>query len=48
MTTVEKDELLSYFKDFKIMFFSEEKYYKDTIDEKEKFWHVYTVIAQKQ
>ena len=48
MTTVEKDELLSYFSDFKIMFFSEEKYYKDTIDEKEKFWHVYTIIAQKQ
>ena len=46
--TVEKDKLLKYFSEFKIMYFSEEKYYKDTIGEKEKFWHVYTVIAQKQ
>ena len=48
MTTVKKKKLKNYFSILKIMFFSEEKYYKDTIDEKEKFWHVYTVIAQKQ
>ena len=25
-----------------------EKYYKDAIGRKNKFWHVYTIIAQKQ
>ena len=30
------------------MTITEEKYYKDTITEKDKFWHVYTIIAQKK
>ena len=47
-TVVEKDELLAFFKDFKIYYFSEEKYFKDGITKKNKFWHVYTVIAQKK
>lgn len=47
-TTVEKEELLSFFKDFKIHYFSEEKYFKDGLTKKNKFWHVYTVIAQKK
>jgi len=46
-TTIEKDELLSFFKDFKMYYFSEEKYYKDTARGINKFWHVYTVMAQK-
>lgn len=46
-TTVKKDELLDYFKGFKMFYFSEEKYYKKTADGINKFWHVYTVIAQK-
>ncbi|MBR3255598.1 MAG: class I SAM-dependent methyltransferase [Clostridia bacterium] len=46
-TTIERDDLLNYFKDFKIYYFSEEKYYKDTALGKNKFWHVYTVMAQK-
>ena len=46
-TTIEKDELLSYFKDFKMNYFSEEKYYKDTARGINKFWHVYTIMAQK-
>ena len=45
-TTVEKEELLKYFKNFKMYYFSEEKYYKETVLGKNKFWHVYTVIAQ--
>lgn len=45
--TVEKEKLLEYFKDFEMFYFSEEKYYRDTTDGKSKFWHVYTVIAQK-
>ncbi len=47
-TTVEKEKLLEYFKDFEMFYFSEEKYYKDTANGKSKFWHVYTVIAQKK
>lgn len=45
-TTVEKEELLSFFKEFKINYFSEEKYYKETALGKNKFWHIYTIIAQ--
>lgn len=45
-TTLEKEELLNYFSDFKIMYFSEEKYYQETITNKNKFWHVYTIMAQ--
>lgn len=47
-TTVEKEKILEYFKDFEMFYFSEEKYYKDTANGKSKFWHVYTVIAQKK
>ena len=46
-TTMEKEKLLDHFKAFNINYFSEEKYYKDTALGKNKFWHVYTVIAQK-
>ncbi len=47
-TTVEKDELLNYFSKFKILYFSEEKHYKDTLTKKNKFWHVYNIIAKKK
>ena len=47
-TTVERDELLAFFKDFKVCYFSEEKYFRDSFAKKDKFWHVYTVIAQKR
>ena len=46
-TTIEKDYLLNFFKDYKIKYFSEEKYYKDTVLGKKKFWHVYTIMAQR-
>ena len=46
-TTVYKEKLLEYFKDFEMVYFSEEKYFKDTANGKSKFWHVYTIIAQK-
>lgn len=46
-TTVEKERLLEYFKGYNILYFSEEKYYQDTARKKNKFWHVYTIIAQK-
>lgn len=47
-TTLKKEELLNYFDKYKITYFSEEKYYQDTITKKGKFWHVYTIIAQKK
>ena len=47
-TTGEKDELLNYFSKFKILYFSEEKYYKDSVARKNKFWHVYNIIAKKK
>ncbi len=48
-TTVNKEELLDYFKNFDIIYFSEEKYYKDgAISDKNKFWHVYTIMAQQR
>lgn len=46
-TTVEKERLLEYFKGYNILYFSEEKYYQDTARKKNKYWHVYTIIAQK-
>ena len=45
-TTIEKEKLLEYFKDFEINYYSEEKYYRNTALGKNKFWHVYTKIAQ--
>ena len=45
--TIEKEKLLDYFKNFDINYFSEEKYCKDTALGKNKFWHVYTIIAQE-
>lgn len=47
-TTVEKERLLEYFKDFNFFYFSEEKYYQDTARKKNKYWHVYSIIAQKK
>ena len=46
-TTIEKDELLKSFKNYEINYFSEEKYYKATALGKNKFWHIYTIMAQK-
>ena len=46
-TTIEKEKLLEFFKDFDINYFSEEKYYSKTALGENKFWHVYTIMAQK-
>lgn len=45
-STIEKDKLLELFKDFDLNYFSEEKYYSKTVLGKDKFWHVYTIMAQ--
>ena len=45
-STIEKEQLLELFKDFDLNYFSEEKYYSKTALGENKFWHVYTIIAQ--
>ena len=47
-TSVTREELLEYFIDYDIKYFSEEKYYKDSFQEKNKYWHMYTIIARKK
>lgn len=47
-STIEKVKLLEFFKEFDFNYFSEEKYYSKTALGENKFWHVYTVIAQKK
>lgn len=46
-TTIDKEILLEFFKEFKMFYFSEEKYYKNLALGGNKYWHVYTIIAQK-
>ena len=48
MTFLNKEELLNYFNDFKIMYFAEKKYIKDTVLGKTKNWHVFEIIAMKE
>lgn len=45
-STIEREQLLELFKDFDLNYFSEEKYYGKTALEENKFWHVYTIMAQ--
>lgn len=46
-TFIDKEQLDIIFKDFKIVFFKEEKFYKKTVKGKMKFWHIYQIIARK-
>ena len=47
-TFLNKEELLYHFKDFKIMYFAEKKYIKNTVLGKTKNWHVFEIIAMKE
>ena len=47
MTFFTKDDLLSYFKDFEILYFAEKKYIKDSVSDKNKKWHVFEIYAKK-
>lgn len=47
-TTVNKEDLMNYFKNYEILYFSEEKYYRDSVSIKNKYWHVYTIMAQRK
>lgn len=46
-TFVSKEQLLNYFKDFEVMYYAEKKYIKDSIEEKNKHWHVFEIYAKK-
>ena len=48
MTFFSKDELITYFKDFDIVYFSEKKYIKDSVTESNKKWHVFEIYAKKK
>lgn len=47
-TFLDKEEILNYFKNFKIMYFAEKKYTKNTVLGKTKNWHVFEIIAMKE
>ena len=47
MSFFSKQELLSYFDEFDIMYFAEMKYIKDSVSEKNKKWHVFEIYAKK-
>ena len=42
-----KDKIIKFFKDYKIFYYAEKKYIKDSADQKNKNWHVYEVYAKK-
>ncbi len=48
MSFFSKEKLLSYFNDFEIMYFSEKKYIKDSISDKNKKWHIFEIYAKKK
>lgn len=48
MSFFTKDELITYFKDFNIVYFSEKKYIKDSVSETNKKWHVFEIYAKKK
>ena len=47
-TTIKKEDLMDYFKNYDILYFSEEKCYRDSVSKKNKYWHIYTIIAQRK
>lgn len=42
-----KDEIMNYFKEFKVFYISDKRYIKDSSKEKDKHWHVIEIYAQK-
>lgn len=47
-TFLTKAQVLNFFKDFDIIYFSESKYIKDSVKQKDKRWHVYEIYARKK
>lgn len=47
MTFLSKEELLSYFKNFDIIYYAEKKYIKDSANQKNKYWHIFEIYAKK-
>ena len=48
MTFLSKEQVLKYFKNFDIIYFAEKKYIKDSVTEKNKYWHVFEIYAKKK
>lgn len=43
-----KEQILKYFEDFKIIYYAEKKFFKDTVIEKNKYFHVFEIYAKKK
>lgn len=43
-----KEKIIEFFKDYKIYYFAEKKYIKDSASQENKNWHVFEVYAQKK
>ena len=48
VTCIDKEEKLKYFEDFKIIYYAEKKFFKDTVIEKNKYYHVFEIYAKKK
>lgn len=47
-TFVDKKDILDMFKGFDIIYFDEQKFYKDSLVIKNKYWHIYNLIARRK
>ncbi len=47
MTFISKKQLINYFKGFEIIYYAEKKYIKDSIEERNKHWHVFEIYAKR-
>lgn len=48
LTFFSKEQILKYFEDFKIIYYAEKKFFKDTVIEKNKYFHVFEIYAKKK
>ncbi len=47
-TFIDKNQILKLFKDFDFIYFHEQKFYKDSLVIKNKYWHIFELIAKKK
>ena len=48
LTFFSKEKILKYFTDFEIIYYAEKKFFKDTIIEKNKYFHIFEIYAKKK
>lgn len=47
LTFFSKEQILKYFNNFEIKYYAEKKFFKDTVIEKNKYFHVFEIYAKK-